>query len=131
MPRYIGQFLAIFAALASSVNAQCLLACSLQSIPRPISIQAQHAGHACCPERKPSLPGDQNKHQQRCSDPLLTAGDVAVANTMSQDPDAAQCFAVVSGYSFHPLVPIQRSALLRIVDSSGLHYLPHFSVLRV
>lgn len=131
MLRFIGQFLAIFAALASTVNAQCLLACSLQSIPRPISIRAQHAGHACCPEQKPSVPGDQDKHRQRCSDPLLTVGAAAVANTMSQDPDAAQCFAVVSGYSFHPLVPIQRSALLRIVDSSGLRYLPHFSVLRV
>jgi len=131
MPRYIGQFLAIFAALASSVNAQCLLACSLQSIPRPISIQAQHAGHACCPEQKPSVPGDRDKHRQRCSDPLLTVGAAAVDNVILQDPDAAHWFALVSGYSFTPLIPIQRAPRLRVVDSSGLHDLPDFSVLRV
>jgi hypothetical protein len=135
MFRYFGQFFAIVAALASAINAQCALSCSLQTVTRSAAhetsnVHSPRTGHPCCPEQKAPVPSDQNRQQQPCPDPLPTISDIRAATAL-QHLDAPQSFDLASGYSFDLVPPVHRSPLPVVVDSSGFHDAPAFSVLRI
>lgn len=135
MLRCLGQVLSIVAVLASAINTQCDVSCSLESVTRSAaheisSVASPRTGHACCPEQKSSKPRDKNRQQQPCSNLLLTVSDVGIATAL-QHLAAPPSSALASGYYFDLLLPIQRSPLPVVVDSSGLHYVPAFSILRI
>ena len=134
MLRYIGQILAMFAMVASAINAQCALYCSLRMAPSSAAYSASGApssdsGHSCCPEREAPLTDTQNRRQHPCADPLPTVvGDIAPA---SQPLDAPQCLDSEFRPSSDPSLRVQRFPPLLVVDSSGIFAFPAFSVLRI
>lgn len=135
MLKYFGQFLAIVAVLASAINAQCAISCSMQTMTRSAagrttSVHAPRTGHACCPEQNAPVPSDQNQHQQPCPDPSPNLSALAVPLSL-QHLDVPQSFDSESAYSFVVAIRVQRSPLAVVVDSSGLPDIPPFSVLRL
>ncbi len=83
-----GQFLALIAVMASALNAQCALSCSMQALPQTAPTQANilesaaagHVGHGCCPGETTPRPTKDDRSRQ-CSDPLLTINSVEVGTT--------------------------------------------------
>ena len=84
----VGQFLALIAVMASALNSQCALSCSMQALPQTAPSQANilesaatgHVGHGCCPGETTPKP-TKNDKSRPCSDPLLTINSVEVATT--------------------------------------------------
>ena len=134
MLKYIGQILAMFAMVASAINAQCALYCSLRMAPNSAAYRASGApssgtGHSCCPERKAPLTDTQNRRQHPCADPLATVvGGIAPA---SQSLDAPQCFDSAFRPSSNRSLQVKRFPPPLVVDSSGIFAFPAFSVLRI
>src|SRR5689334_15808120 len=87
MFRRFGQLLVLIAVMASVLNAQCALSCSMQALPQTSPNEANvvqssgtgHAGHACCPGEATSKPTKDHKSRS-CSDPLLTTNSADVPN---------------------------------------------------
>jgi hypothetical protein len=135
MFKRFGQILAIVAVMASVVNAQCDLSCSLQAMTRPVaagagSIKSTHAGHPCCPPEQVPEPSDQHPHQQPCPDPLPVVSDLAVATPLHLD-SLPQWSDLTAGHSFDLVLRVQPSASPLVVDFSPVPDIPAFSVLRI
>src|SRR5579872_6426364 len=98
MFRRFGQLLALIAVMASVLNAQCALSCSMQALPQtgqsqPNIVQSAgtgHAGHECCPGETTPKPTKDDKSRS-CSDPLLTTNSADVQN-VTNVVEALHCF---------------------------------------
>jgi hypothetical protein len=135
MFKRLGQILAVVAVMASAVNAQCDLSCSLQAMTRPAapeagSIKATHAGHPCCPAQQVPQPSDQHRHQQPCPDPLPVVSDLTVATNLHVD-SPPQWADLTAGHSFNLVLPIQQSSLPLVVESPPAPDISAFSILRI
>ncbi len=138
MFRFAGQFLAIVAVMASAINAQCALSCSMQGMTGNARRQAQsvrsHGGaHACCPTQHAPAPHGKERSQQQqqpCPIPVATTSDVAVANAI-QYSDVAQLFDGPAIGSLSQDLPVRQYAPPVFVDSSGIPIIPAFAVLRI
>ncbi|MDQ6678990.1 MAG: hypothetical protein M3Z09_17035 [Acidobacteriota bacterium] len=137
MFRCIGQLLAILAVVASALNAQCALSCSLQAMAKSSgqgarTVSSRGNKHACCPEQKIPAPDDPDRprQQQPCPDPVLTINDVTFA-TPIQHSETPRYFAGSSGHSVDAALPVRLYALPVVVDSSGIPEIPAFFILRV
>ena len=138
--RCLGKTLALFAVMASALNAQCVLSCSLQSLS-PAAPHSAHmnmnmdmpmpSGHGCCHASEQSKPSHDQTHQP-CTDPLLFVGDLNSLNV-------PQLVAVVQPFdpSFAILgdeaAPVRRSVSWPALadDPVGTFDPPAFSVLRI
>jgi hypothetical protein len=122
--------------MASAINAQCALSCSLQTVPRSSAYETQNihshrGGHACCQPQKTPARNDQNRQQQQpCPDPVLTISEVGFA-TPIQHLDPPRDFAGHLIYSPDVALPVRQIALPAVVDSSGTPNTPAFFILRI
>jgi hypothetical protein len=113
--RRLGKILALIAVMASAINAQCVLSCSLLALPLSTPdeariVQPVHSGHACCPGSEQSKPDkEKERAHQPCSDPLLIIGNLSFANTTHAVAVAQYLDPVLTQPRFE-FVPIQRSA---------------------
>lgn len=137
MFRLAGQFLAIVAVMASAVNAQCALSCSMQgmtgNVPHQAHIVPSRSGaHACCPAQNTPAPDGKElpQQQQPCPIPVVTAGDIVAANPI-QHSDVAQLFEGPKPVSLDQYLPVRRYAPSVFVDSSGIPDIPAFAILRI
>jgi hypothetical protein len=137
MFRFAGQFLAIMAVMASAINAQCALSCSMQGMkgdaPQQAQIVRQHGGaHACCPDQHAPEPNgkEQPRQQQPCPTPVWTTNNIAAANQI-QYSDAAQLFDGPIPVSLGQDLRVRRYAPSVFVDSFGIPDIPAFAVLRL
>jgi hypothetical protein len=127
--------------MASALNAQCVLSCSLQSLS-PAAPHSAHmdmdmnmdmpmpAGHDCCHGSEQSKQSNDQTHQP-CSDPLLVVGGL---NSVS----APQLVVVVQPFDpsfairIGEVAPVRRSVSWpAVVDPVGTFDPPAFSVLRI
>jgi hypothetical protein len=113
--RNFGNILALIAVMASAINAQCALTCSLQALSSVAPTEAQMvqpnlAGHACCPRSKQTEP-TKEKSPKPCSDPLVVIGGVNFADTNA---------AAVSQH-FDPALDQQLAKIL-LLRSSGQRF---------
>lgn len=130
----LGQLLALFAILASAINAQCALSCSLlleiRSVPKQGVTQASPAGHACCSKGR----GAANKQQEQpiapCPHPLPSISN-AVELSPIQGVAAPDWVAEVVGRASAPLAFLEYASHRRQIESSGLPPDSAFRVLRV
>src|SRR5258708_36915595 len=120
LPRHSS--LALIAMMASVINAQCAVSCSLQVDPDPIH-------HACCPSQGAPKPGQQPKDEVPCPHPAPTA-DQARLNNNSANLDAVP---IVVGLSHDccPQLPGISVAPLTALASSGLSLRSSISILRI
>ncbi len=137
MFRSLGQILAVVAIVATAVNAQCALSCSLkastQSSAYDDSTSGTHLtriGHACCPGQKSPEPSNRSQQKQPCPDPSLPVMETKIASFV-QFVDASHFVSVASCLSFDEVLYVNRVALLTANDSLSSHDSPAFSVLRV
>ena len=134
MFRFLGRALAIVAVMASAVNAQCALSCSLQAShhvrPSVSLAQAAHAGHACCPDLKSPARNEAPRQKQPCPTPVVvvTEGNFIdafqFAGNLHLIDLTVQC----------PLVAVpevRRRALTAAVELSDSYNIPASSILRV
>ena len=134
MLRVFGQFVAIIAVMATAINAQCALSCSLQLAKRitphqASSVESSRPSHPCCPVKKSPVPEKQNGNTL-CPDavPALSAAGVSGS---SQFVTAPLSLEIASTLPAVPTLPRQLSTLPALVDSSGLRGGSAFSVLRI
>jgi hypothetical protein len=85
MVKLRGQSLALIAMVASVINAQCALSCSLQSIAGPTASHASRVdpdrtGHACCPHQGVPKPKQQT-NEGPCPNPAPAADQVRLNKT--------------------------------------------------
>ena len=137
MVSYIGRFVAIFAMVASGINAQCAMSCSLQPVVLSSRVEKQsvhppRAGHACCPEQKAPAPADQHRQQRQkpCSDPALTLTDLAFI-TWIEHSDAPRHFDWQSQPSDEISLVVYQCIDPEAFDCSGLTGGPAFTILRI
>ena len=136
MVRITGQFLALFAVLASAINAQCALSCSLQNIPLPVphhlsGTHAFAAEHACCPNQKSSGPNHQNHQPPACPDPLPAVSNVTFTVTSEDATVKPPSLGLATGYSFLVALPAQQLPSPAALNFSGFHHTPVFSILLI
>ena len=137
MFRFAGQFLAIVAVMASAINAQCVLACSLQGVTGNVPHEAHRVhsprgAHACCPQQNaPTRHGKERPQQpQPCPVPLVITSDLAVAS-LTQYSGLPQLFAGPAPLFPYGDLPIRHYAPPVFVDSSGNPDIPAFAILRI
>jgi hypothetical protein len=137
MFRLVGQFLAIVAVMASAVNAQCALSCSMQGMtgnaPHQAHIAPSRSGaHACCPAQNAPAPNGKElpQQQQPCPIPVVTAGEIVAANSI-QYSAVAQVIDGPTLASLDQYLPVRRYAPSVFVDSSGIPDVPAFAILRI
>lgn len=137
MFRLAGQFLAIVAVMASAINAQCALSCSMQGMPgngphQTHSVRSQGGAHACCPNRNiPTPHGEERPQQQQpCPIPVVTTSDIVAANPI-QYSAVAQLFEGPTPVSLDQYLPVRRYAPSVFPDSSGIPDIPVFAILRI
>ncbi len=137
MFRLAGQFLAIIAVMASAINAQCALSCSMQGTPGKAPHQAhivrsQGDAHACCHNRHTPAPQgeEQPQQQQPCPIPVVTAGEIVAAYPI-QYSAVAQVIDGPTLASLDQYLPVRRYAPSVFVDSSGVPDIPAFAILRI
>jgi len=98
--RRFGKTLALVAVLASALNAQCAVSCSLGAFAAVTPTAARgfeqnRSAHACCPGSAKSKPQQhKGSAHQPCSDPLVVIGsagldDATHAVSVSHDFDPA------------------------------------------
>lgn len=105
----IGQFLTVLAVMASALNAQCSLACSLKSSSPVAVTQRVESGHECCPDESAPAPG-QDKRGTTCSDPLVTVSDAVSVNTVHLTNDFGSLIGVHAGQA-ELFIPASRPLL--------------------
>ena len=133
MFRRVGRFLALIAVVASALNAECALSCSMRVLtgktlpPGQTTEAASSAPHPCCPARK-TLPSERNGAEKPCSDPM-TIGEAA-ASALLQNQDAVQFLGLALDYRSDILMSAQGTPSTLAVDSR-LRDLPSFSILRL
>ncbi len=137
MFRLAGQFLAIVAVMASAVNAQCALSCSMQGMTGNAShrahlVPSRSGAHACCPAQNTPAPNGKElpQQQQPCPIPVVTTSDIVAANPI-QHLDFSQLFDGPTPVSLDPYLPVRRYAPSVLVDSSGIPDIPAFAILRI
>jgi len=129
----LGQTLALFALLASTINAQCALTCSLQA-KTPTSkshYQVSGAAHACCPERHSSLPREQQEQPKPlCPDPAPVVNSAAEVTPLQEFVVShwAVCISGCTSASAIAEFGTDRSA---ITLASCLPFSSAFAILRV
>lgn len=138
MFRRFGQLLALIAVMASVLNAQCALSCSMLAFPQTAPNQANvvqsagmgHGGHECCPGETTPTPTKDEKSRS-CSDPLLTINGVDVSNVVSA-VDAPHCFDLALIPHSEPVVSELRSTLAHsVVDPPSSRDVRAFFILRI
>jgi hypothetical protein len=138
MLRRFGQFLALIAVMASALNAQCALSCSMQALPQTTPNHANivqsagtgHAGHECCPSETIPKPTRDDKGRS-CSDPLLTTNSADVTN-VTNVVAPLHCFGLALIPRSEPVVSSLRSTLLQsLVDSPASRDIRAFFILRI
>lgn len=134
MLRIFGQFLAMFAVIASAVNAQCAISCSLQRASgaerTSAVLQSSHPGHACCSKRSSTVP-DQQPRRQPCPNPVSGISDSAVVPAV-QHQDAGPLFTVLPVVALsNVLLPVRRQPAIVAAGSAGIQSPPAYSILRV
>lgn len=82
---YLGRILALLAVLASAMNAQCTLTCSIESPPVVTVLHEAHASHACCPGKKTAGTGHE-KRSKPCSDSLLMSSSSGLISDAQASP---------------------------------------------
>jgi len=134
MPRLFGKVLALFAVMASAINAQCVMSCLLQTamtarVHGMTRDSASRTGHACCPRQRSSAPKQQEQPKQPC--PNVAAMSGAVEVTPPQYWNTAQPTSLDHGIAMARLIPIRRVFLAERLGLSGLPNIALLSVLRV
>lgn len=138
MFRRFGQFLALIAVMASVLNAQCALSCSMQEVSKTGQNQASfvesadmgHAGHECCPGETTPKPTKDDKSRS-CSDPLLTTNSVDVSNVV-KIVDSPHCFDFVLISRSEPVPSALRPTLAHSpADSPAFPDVRAFFILRI
>jgi hypothetical protein len=130
----LGQSLALMAMMASVINAQCAVSCSLQSIAGSAAshasrVDTDRAGHPCCPRRGAPQP-KQQQDEIPCLHPVPAAGE-ALLNNSGASFNAIPVVVAV-GLS-HQYRPHQAEIFLAppAAGSSDLPYLSPIFILRI
>lgn len=134
MFRVLGRVLAIVAVMASAVNAQCALSCSLQAsqLARPGAAVASfaHAGHACCPDSKSPARNEVPRQNRPCPTPAPALFEVKPVDAF-QFADNLHFIDLTVSCSLVRGLQVQRGALPISVELSDSYGIPAFSILRV
>lgn len=126
MLKDFGPFLAMFALIASAVNSQCALSCSLQSRPSTggghiALLPTSH--HACCPEKK-STSSNRSSPRTPCPNSLTGIDLSAVVTSVphSDTVDVLSLLPVTCSMEFklqvQPRLPSTSGSLLRAVTAA-------------
>ena len=107
MFKLLGQSLALVAMIASVLNAQCAVSCSLQSITQlpssePSGIDLNQEQHSCCPHGAPK-PKEQ-KHQIPCPEPLPAASKDRAENGNASSDSILAMVVVSLSYRFELVI---------------------------
>jgi len=119
--------------MASAVNAQCALSCSLQAsqLARPGAAVASfaHAGHACCPDSK-SPARNEVPRKKPCPTPAPALFEVKPVDAF-QFADNLHFIDLTVSCSLVRGLQVQCRALPISVELSDSYGIPAFSILRV
>jgi hypothetical protein len=131
--RQLGKVLALVAMMASVVNAQCAMSCSLQSgnpptvAPKPIVMDV--TTHACCPDQVPD-----SRRTPNCPHPLSHTDEARIENNVA----GVGCFTgiqagpiVRSALTFSLLPQSGNTISVASVNSSGQSLLALIPILRI
>lgn len=134
MSKQLGQFLALVTMMASVINAQCVVSCSLQTVTRSSASQASRvetsrAGHSCCkhrgaPEQK------QKKDDVACPHPAPTADEARLENNGSSF-NLIPAMVVAISDQYRPLVSETYPGPLTVPESSCLNHPSSISILKI
>ena len=134
MVKLRGQSLALIAMMASVINAQCAVSCSLQSIAGSTASHANRldpdrAGHACCPQHRVPKP-KQQQDEAPCPHPPPVSE--ARLNNSSASFNTMQAVVVDAlSNEYRPQLSETYLGRLTIPDCSGLTYLSSIFILRI
>ena len=110
MFKLLGQLLALVAIMASALNAQCAVSCSLitpalSSEPRSINAgqsDADQSQHACCPHQSAPNP-KQPRHNVPCPPPLPAASKDRAEQTNASSDSLGTTFELDFSHQCGPL----------------------------
>src|SRR5450755_421293 len=134
MSKVPGQLVALAALIASVINAQCAVSCSLQVIPgrrssQVTALDSGRAGHSCCAHK--GVPNQrQQKDETPCPYPAPSADQARIESIASFSP-ALAWIAVLPTHQDPPLPAEIYLDPLPTPDSSGLSPLSSISILRI
>jgi hypothetical protein len=130
-----GHILALVTMMALVINAQCLVSCSIQAVPGPVSapssqVLVHEKGHACCPHPGPS--NTHGKSDSPCRHPL-TQSDAARLEAPSTVNLIAVPVSLVAqpGSGSLPILSLGRFDIYQVRVQSRPPLLSPLAVLRV
>ena len=133
MPKQLGRFLALVTMMASVINAQCTVSCSVHTVarspaPQASPVESSRTGHSCCKHRE----GPEQKQQKDdapCPHPAMTADEARLENNGgSFNFMPAMVVAIFGDQYCPPVAPIYPGSLT-VPDSSCLKH--PSSILRI
>jgi len=126
MFKLLGHFLALVAMMASVLNAQCAVSCSLQSEPGGIN----RTQHSCCPHQDTPKP-KEHRHDVSCPQPLPAASKDRAEHTSASSGSIAAMAMADFSHQCRPLTAQTFLDPLQPADSPGLSQPPSISILRI
>ena len=135
MLKRLGQSLALVAMMASVLNAQCAVSCSLKSTTQspssePSGIDLDQTQHSCCPHHGAPTPKER-KHEVPCPPPLPAASKDRAEHAIAISDSPVALIAVDFSHQYRRLTTDTFSVPLSPPDWLGLSQFSSIFVLKI